>query len=105
VDLIQREYGGKVVPFDAVISVGTTPIQLVKANPQRTGLLIQNIGSYNVYISRSSNVSAGNGLLLMANGGSIIMHWREDGYMVLDTWYAVGSGSTTLYIQELILIK
>jgi len=104
-ELIMTEFGGRAIPYVDVKDVSTTPIQIVKRNPNRAGLLIQNIGSYNVYIGLKPDVSPTNGLLLMSNGGSLSVYWKEDGYLVTEEYWAVAPASTRLYIQELIIVS
>jgi len=103
--LIEREFGGRLIVHEKIVSVTVTPVEVVSMNPDRLALLIQNIGVNNVYISTKPNVAVGEGLLLLANGGTIAYHWREDGYAPLYQWFAIATGDSKLYVQEYVLIK
>jgi len=105
VGLIQKEFGGKLIPYESIVTVGTTPVKIVENNPERAAVVIQNIGPYNAYISTKPQVSVGNGLLIFANGGGITYLYKEDGYLAIVELYAVAPAETTLYIQELVISK
>ena len=105
VGLIQKEFGGKLIPYETVITVGVVPTKIVENNPERAAVIIQNVGAYNVYISTKPDVSIGNGLLLFANGGGITYLYKEDGYLAIVELYAVAPAETKLYVQELVISK
>ena len=105
VGLIQKEFGAKLIPYESIVTVGTTPVRIIENNPERAAVIIQNVGAYNVYISTKPDVSIGNGLLLFANGGGITYIYKEDGYLAIVELYAVAPAETKLYIQELVISK
>jgi len=99
-DYIQREFGFDLVAEfpPKVVSIGSTPTELVKGNPDRVMLLIQNIGAEDAYIHFDQRVSTSLGLLVPKNGGGWVFLGREDGEIVGYPWYAITGTSTTLYL-------
>jgi len=50
------------------ISVGTSATEILAANPRRTKLEIQHVGTNPVYLGLDSSVTTGNGRELVADG-------------------------------------
>lgn len=103
-EMVRREFGGDTSYNVNVFDVATTPIQILKNNPQRVMVVVQNIGAANVYINFNVNVSSSDGLLLAANGGLISLIVKEDGALVCSEMYAVGDGTSKLMVLEVYIL-
>lgn len=78
------------------VPVGSTPVQLLQLNYQRTGVIVTNTGTTAVYLSSSPNVTTSSGHAL-PGGNSIAL---ENGAPL----WAVGGATavTVTYLEELI---
>jgi len=107
IKLIQEKFGGRVVPRTSIKTIETgKSVEVVKDNPNRVGLLIQNIGSYSIYMNIENPATVGGGLLLLSNGGTYSINWEEDGILPCKSHHAIASGgNSTVIVIELILIR
>jgi len=107
IKLMREKFGGRVVPMTSIKTITTTSsVEVVKDNPNRVGLLIQNIGSYSIYVNIESAATAGSGLLLLSSGGTYSVGWEEDGILPCKSHHAIASGgNSTVIVIELILIR
>jgi len=101
-DYIQREFGFDLIAEfpPRVVSVTSSVTELVKSNPDRVMLMIQNIGADDVYVHFDQNVSSTLGLLIPKNGGGWVFLGREDGELVGYPWFAISPTSTTVYLMS-----
>jgi len=100
-EAVRREFGFDVIEEfpPKVVSVATTPTNIVPANPDRVMLAIQNIGAYDVYIHFDETVSVTKGLLCSKAGGGWVFYYKEDGVLPGLPWYGVGDGgSSNVYV-------
>ena len=79
------------------VSLATNAVAtIVTENMQRLSIIFTNIGAGKAYISDSASVTSANGILLVANGGSL----TEDSggqKVYLGSYYGIaGSASTTI---------
>lgn len=83
------------------LSVSTAVSKILKNNPDRLSYILVNLGTVDVYVGFTSDVSASKGILLTANGGSMNLTIREDFDLATYEVHAVAASSTsTLYIVE-----
>ena len=81
-----------------VASVGTTATKLLNNNPDRLMLLIINLSANVLYVGFESDVSNTKGIYLVSRGGHLVLVADEDGELVGQEIWVVGSDtSTTLY--------
>ena len=73
---------------------------VAKLNPRRLTLLIANRSLSAIDIGFSPTLKAGEGIMLGANGGTLVLTWLEDGELVGSDIYAIGPSGATLYIIE-----
>lgn len=105
-ELIQKRFGVKTTErINPVTATAlTTVTKLAANNPRRTSLLIINIGSNNIYLSPSNDVSSSKGILLVSNGGSFSTAYDEDLLLPCKDWYAIASGANSnVYVLENVL--
>jgi hypothetical protein len=88
--------GFQFYPFKtSQVSVTGTATQLVAVNSARSGLLLVNFGSTDVYIGPDNTVTTSNGQLLAGTKGTAI------GFATTGTVYAItGGGTQTIGILE-----
>lgn len=77
-----RRFGGPVRPRSRVVSVATTPTQVLDNNPRRVYWLIVNRAVNNGAFDIAADVTAANGILLGAGGGFASMDVELDGETV-----------------------
>lgn len=80
-----------------VVTLATNAVAtIVTENTKRISIIFTNIGSGNAYLNDSSTVTTANGILLVANGGSL----AEDSSgqkVYLGAYYGIaGSASTNI---------
>lgn len=103
-EVISKLYG--INTFDLenpiVSIIGTTPVQVLPANPGRLSLFFQNLSVNAIYVSTSPQVSSSNGILVSASGGSISFDFRDDLILPTRQLWAVASGvSSNIYVSEI----
>jgi len=85
----------------ATVSVGTTATQLCKNNPRRFQLMVINLSNAAAYELFNNQVSATNGFIIAALGGSITYEAAEDGELVTyDHWAVNPGGPLPLIVVE-----
>ena len=105
---VQKEYGYLINEVESFPGSPSTPptSPFVPNNGDRLALAVVNIGISNVYIGLSAGVSGGNGILLVANGGSFTIDVRRDMTLPSRAWWTVSSGTPNpLYVLELIGVR
>ncbi len=85
--------------------IGGQITEILKQDPSRIGAIFANTGSIDIGIVPSGQVGPKQSFVLAALGGTLIVHWREDGELVSQAWSAfsvTGPGSTLLVIEAII---
>lgn len=95
--------GGPTRSQDTNLVVGTTSVVVAKNNPDRVGLVIQNIGSTDAFVGLSSAILSQLGIKLSALGTSMTLTVRDDFDLVTREFTAVTqSASTSIEVLEVI---
>jgi len=82
-------------------TVDTTPRIILRQNPDRFQWLIVNLGTANIFIAFTSQVSITRGILISGGGGYLTMHAREDGEAVTyEIWAVAETGTQKIYVIE-----
>lgn len=101
-EYLQKEFDGHFQELESLVATSTTAAQAVPNNPDRLGLLIVNVGGDNVTLGLKQGVTASNGVLLAANGGSMSLDVREDFTLVTREWFAIATANTpNLYVLQM----
>ena len=104
-ELIRARFGFNIraefPPYYEALAAGI-PEQILRANPDRVGWDIFNLGDTVVYLSHETVPSATNGYYLDKNGGHIGMVYDEDGELVSYPIYAFSAGTPTLFIKAVV---
>lgn len=72
------------------------------ANPKRLGLVIVNMGANTCWIAPNDRVADDYGIVLVPNGGSIIMDSKDEYEMVSLPWYVISAAApgTNIFVME-----
>lgn len=107
-DLISARYRVRTTPRMNPIAVN--PIvdvvqQALGANPKRLSFIIINLGANTCWVAPNDRVAADYGYLLVQNGGSVHMVFREDWSMVTLPWYvlSVAAPGTNIFVHEVMI--
>ena len=105
-DLINAVYGIRTTTLQNQLtnSVGTTPTKILKRNPCRTSILITNLGTTDIIVNNTPEVSLTRGIPVEAGGGSMVLQFDSDFHMVTDEYYAISSvlNSSILVFEQVI---
>lgn len=88
-----------------VTQVQTTLTKLLSYNPNRVGLVIVNNGAVSIYISPLNTVTVGQGVILVAGGGSVTFVWEHDFELVTLEYFGMADGAAAnIFIMEVVSI-
>lgn len=101
-----ERFKARTMPISYYRDVTDNPTEIVKNNPNRVSLIIQNIGTSDVAISFTPDVTFVNSIRLHAGGGAVSTDFNTDGEAVgFDIWAVCASGqSTKLRIYSVIIL-
>jgi hypothetical protein len=91
-ELARERFKGTTVLREHTENVQLSKRAVVRNNPRRVMLTIQNIFSTDVYFSFNPNATATSAMILPGNGGTISLSYEEDGEIVTYELYAFTSG-------------
>ncbi|KKK72692.1 hypothetical protein LCGC14_2901320 [marine sediment metagenome] len=88
-----------------VIQVEVAVTKVFNYNPNRLGLVLINTSGFPILVGYKNDVTVGNGILLVANGGSLSLIWNEDFELVASEMFAIADGgAATIYTNETVSI-
>lgn len=88
------------------ITLGTSVVEIVKADPKRVFLLIQNTSDTDVRISTKPTVTTSIGIKLVAVTGDIAYSKRDHGSLVTRAFFGVTSADNkVIQVQEAFVKK
>jgi len=79
-------------------TVGTTPTEILRNNPDRVFWLIVNLSANNGYIGWDREVSSTKGIFVAANGGYTSAALEEDGELVIYPVFAINLNAAGTYM-------
>lgn len=96
-EVLQERYGLRVTTRKSgdAFEMGVAMAQIVPANPRRLSLIMVNLSANNIYIAPETFVSAAHGILLVPNGGTFILNYREDLTLASHAWMGVAAGANS----------
>lgn len=107
-DLISARY--RVRTTHRMNPIAVNPIvaavqQVLGANPKRLGFIVINLGANTCWVAPNDRVADDYGYLLVPNGGSVHMVYREDWSMVTLPWYvvSVAAPGTNIFVHEVMI--
>jgi len=104
-EYIEREYGIKVTdtkenPVVPTGVIGTTPVMLLRENPNRILWIIINLSANIVYLAFSTDPSATKGILL-TNGEPAASQMKDDLHLTQKAVWGVASvAASAIYVLE-----
>jgi hypothetical protein len=101
---LKHRFGFNIHPVEDYkeVTMGSgSATKVVSNNPDRLYLQIVNMGSNDVTLYPTEDVTAGNGVIISAGGGSVTLVIDEDMSLVMLPWYGIcASGTPTLLVFE-----
>jgi hypothetical protein len=95
----RRQLGGDVGETEAVESIGTTASKVLDNDPERVTALLVNMSANTIYLAFDEAVSSTRGIILAANGGTLITSVRDDFMLPTHSFWAVASAAASnLYV-------
>lgn len=105
-ELLTAQYGLKTTVRETYVSTaGMSAVnRIVRADPNRVGLLIINSSNVSLYIGLRPNISVATSLRLGASGGVLGLSWTEDMTLTTREWHGMTqvAAGTVLVIETLI---
>ncbi len=106
-ELLEEHFGVKTSYNDnpEVTQVEVAVTKVFAYNPNRLGLVLINTSAFPILVGYRNDVSVGNGILLVAGGGSLSLIWNEDFELVASEMFAIADGgAATIYTNETVSI-
>lgn len=104
-ELAEKMFGFNTYIRPTFNTIGAAVAEIAPSNPNRLGYLLTNNSASIIYIAWSPDVSATQGFPLAANGGSLIMLFRDHGLAVTQTLWGLGAAAALNYsLQETIIL-
>lgn len=106
-DLINKLYGVETFAnLNPVVSSLTSgAAKAAQLNPNRVGLVIVNLDTNVMYALTDNSVSSTKGIVIPANGGSLILDFKDDLQLVTFDWYLAGTGSGNFMVLENVIVS
>ena len=105
-ELFEALYKGLATFEDEVVAVDTANITIARNNPERTGLIMVNIGADFITVAPTSVLASGQGIRVAPNGGLVNFVLPEDMPLPSMQWGAFADAvGQSLYVIETIRVK
>lgn len=86
-------------------SVGVTPTQITRQNPNRAAIWITNLSAASLYVLPAKDVSSSKGIYVAPNGGTNIFQINDDFSIPTLAFYAIASlAASNILVQEVIML-
>lgn len=92
----EQQLGGPTRTIPSNPNIQTSVTQVCNNNPDRVGLVVVNLGSFDVFVWTDNSVSTTKGVRLTANGGVMTLNVKDDYTLVAEQWIGIGSGGAAL---------
>lgn len=102
-DWLHHEYGeGYLEEVELAPNTAAAPALVVPGDPDSLSLTMVNMGVFDIFLTLIQNATAGTGIRLGANGGSVSITVRDDATLPTRAWYGASpGGASTLYTLRL----
>lgn len=105
-EIIKAEIGGSFTLRPRAVTVTTTPVEILRNNPERVMWLIVNTGDAEVTFGWGLPLVAGSAIPFGGNGGGASVNVREDFILpIFPAFAVVSAGTGTLYITEVFRVS
>lgn len=101
-ELARKLYGGDLVEFEEIESVGTSVEVLLTNDPERVFMFLINLGSTTVFLRTLGVPAVNSGIRLSAQGGSLSFSADRDGPMPTKEFKAIAdTAASDVYVLTL----
>ena len=102
IEFAARRFGGILRERQSSPSIGTAAVELLGADPERVFYIVVNLSVNDIHVSFRNDVSAINGILIIAQGGSMEVDVESDGNLPsLQLFGIAAAAASQLFILEL----
>jgi len=102
IEFAARRFGGLLRERQSAPTIGTSAVELLGADPERVFYIIVNLSPNDMHVSFRADVSATNGILIIAQGGSMEVDVESDGNLsALQLFGVAAAAASQLFILEL----
>lgn len=105
-DMLSERYGVRVTSNEAPAgtTVGVAVGLVLPNNPRRLAFVLVNMSANAIYVSPDADCAATHGIVLVPNGGTLALNYREDLILPSLNWYAIAAGAgSALYWLEAVI--
>lgn len=94
-DMLSSRYHVRITTREAAVgfTVGVAAALIVPNNPRRLAIVFVNLSANNIYVSPDNDVAADHGIVLVPNGGTLSLNYREDLVLPSLAWYGISAGA------------
>ena len=98
----ERQFGGALNEDERNPVVGVAVAELLGGDPERVLVFFLNLSANSLHVGLRATVSATNGILLAANGGSVSFNVIEDGTIPTRQFFVVAAAAASqMYVLSL----
>lgn len=94
-DFIRKEFGGDALVNIIDETIGTTPTQVLAADPEMVALVLINLSVNTIMIHIDNDVSTTKGFRLGASGGNLVFKLKDDFALLMQQIWAVSSAANS----------
>lgn len=96
-EVLQERYGLRVSTRQSAddYEVDLAIEQVVPMNPRRLSLILINLSANNIWIAPGTFVAPAHGIMLVPNGGTFILNYREDLTLASHAWVGISDGANS----------
>lgn len=96
-EVLQERYGLRVTTNKSAdnYEVDNAIEQIVPMNPRRLSLIFINLSANNIWIAPDTFVAPAHGIMLVPNGGTFILNYREDLTLASHAWYGIAAANNS----------
>ena len=93
--LAEKDFSGVLDEVSEVDSIGTSASEIFGNDPERVFVLLVNLSANTMYIGFNEQVGSSNGIVLSANGGSLILNSKDDYTLTGRSLFALAAGAAS----------
>ena len=96
-EVLEVRYGLRISTQESAddFELGVAIAQIVPMNPRRLSLIMVNLSANNVWIAPGTFVAPAHGIMLVPNGGTFILNYREDLTLASHAWYGISAAANS----------
>lgn len=96
-EVLLERYGLRVTTRKSAdnFEMGLAIAQIVPSNPRRLSLIMINLSANSIWIAPETFVAPAHGIMLVPNGGTFILNYREDLTLASHAWAGIADGANS----------